>query len=124
MPFEIEIISEEKLVNVRAFGRIHTDLFKRILLETISNDQLYSTYGLLVNLTNVQGSPIVDDSTEVLNILRTVRKAFRGKVAVVVMNQAVLTIARLVSLLAAKEHILFEAFEDIEKAKTWLKSRK
>ena len=120
MPIETEIHIDKGLVRSKATGLIRTDEYIQALKSTITRSDFRPTFSHLVDLTELYSPPVVHHTKEMTDILRIMRRAFEGKIAVVASDQAVLTIANLVSLLAAKEGIRLRAFGDYNEAKMWL----
>ena len=63
---------------------------------------------------------VIEDVEDVTQVFRVMKNVLQGKIAILTRNTAVLTIAKLVSLLVSKENLELEVFCDIGIAKEWL----
>ena len=120
MQINIEINKEQLLVHVTVAGRIEPNFFREALLQAVSSNGFEPIYKLLIDLTNIESIPIVDDARDVYELFRVMKNAFLGKIAILVPNEVVRTIAMVVSMLAKKEGLALEVFLDSDKAMEWL----
>ena len=120
LPFETEIDLEGRLIYIKATGRIYSNFFKKALLDVVSHEQFDSGFSLLVDVSDIQAIPIVDDATDMKEIFKVLKDVLREKIAFVVTSPVVLAIAKLVATLASREGIHFKIFRHRGKAEKWL----
>ncbi|MAG13404.1 MAG: hypothetical protein CMN78_02285 [Spirochaetales bacterium] len=120
LPFQTEIDADKRLATITATGRIYSNFFKKALLDVVSDERYDSSCRLLVDVTEIQAIPIVDDAKDMHEIFQVLKDVLREKIAFVVTSPVVLAIAKPVSTLAALEGIQFKIFRTREKAEKWL----
>ena len=120
MQFNTEINKEKRFVHIKVTGPVEPHIFREALLNAVSINGFEPIYAQLIDLTEIESFPVVDDARDVHQVFRAMKNAFMGKVAILAPNAVVLTIAKLVSMLARKEGLDLEVFPDIDKAMEWL----
>ncbi len=118
--FTAEIYPETRFAHIKVVGQITPHIFKEALLNSFWNEKYDPSYALLIDLSDVEGFPAVDDRYNVGEVFRLMKTTLKGKIAILAAGRIVHTVATLVSMLASKEGLYFEVFEDMEEAKEWL----
>ena len=120
MQFTTEINTEKRLVHIRATGRVAPHIFREALMNTFWSDRFEPTYDQIIDLTDIESSPVIDDAEDVHKVFRAMKKILKGKIAVVAPTVTVHAMVIVVAMLAAKEGLHLEVFKDVDKAKEWL----
>jgi len=120
MQFTVAMYPEKRFVHIKATGPITPHIFRQALMNSFWNEKFDPTFSQLIDLTDIAGSPSIDETYDVTNVFRVMKNIFKGKIAVLSANPNVYTAAKLISLHASKVNLDFEVFTDIDKAKKWL----
>ena len=120
MHFTTEIDKERRLTYTRVTGSIAPRVFREALTHAFWREDFDPTYSLIVDLTGLDGVPLIEETREVYRVFRVLRDSFKGKIAVVAPDIVSHTLAQLVAMLAAQEGVRLEAFRSVDKAREWL----
>ena len=120
MQFTIEIYPQKQFAYIKATGQVTPRIFREALMNSFWNDKFDPTFAQLIDLSEIEGFPVVDEAYDVRDVFRVMKNILKGKIAVLTVNAGVHSMAKLVSLLASKEGFELEVFKDLDKAKEWL----
>ena len=120
MQFNVEINHEKKCVHVKVYGRVNPGLFGKALTNSFSCAEFDSSYAQLIDLSNIEGLPVIEEFPTVVEVLGLMKAQLKNRIAVFADSAPVHTTAKLVSSLASREGLVLEVFDDIEKAREWL----
>ena len=118
--FITEIDPKKQFAYIKVSGCVSPRIFREALMNSFWDDDFDPTFTQLIDLSEIEGYPVIDDAEDVSGVFRSMRNILKGKIAILAPNTVVLTIAHLVSYLARKEGMELEVFQSLDKAKEWL----
>ncbi len=121
MPFRWTFSEQEELVHVVGDGPVDLTEMVEALFEVTGSAKYSPRCRVLVDLTEMEYEPGVQEAVEVARVLRNARSLLEGGVAVVAPDGA-FELAEMAASMASEGGLTIRAFKDPLSARAWLLS--
>ncbi len=121
MPFRWTFSEQEELVHVVGDGPVDLTAMVEALFEVTGSAKYSPRCRVLVDLTEMEYEPGVQEAVEVARVLRNARSLLEGGVAVVAPDAA-FDLAEMAASMASEGGLTIRAFKDPLAARAWLLS--
>ena len=117
---QINIDQIQSVLYIKIEGSVDFGDLREIFGSIQENKQFQPNFGLLIDLQNVSYDAKPDDSEKLIRLIKSLRNAFKGKIALIHSSRSGILPFKLIVYIASIERLRIEAFATRDDACNWL----
>lgn len=120
MKYSYNILDENQLTFIIPSGRYSLKDIKSLITLVVSDPDYNPDYNVLLNLREVNYTPVVSKIIEISEFIVTMKQSFRAKTAIITKSELMYQMFKLSAHYTSKQGLQTNIFKDMDIAKEWL----
>lgn len=120
MTYYYNIYEEANLVIVIPYGNYSLVKIMDLIQSIVENPLYHSTYDILVDIRNIEYTPIIDEIFAISDFIISIKENFKGKTALISDKYVLFKLFKLSTLFVSKKGVHSKIFKEVDDALLWL----
>ena len=120
LKYSYNILDENQLTFIIPSGRYSLKDIKSLITLVVSDPDYNPDYNVLLNLREVNYTPVVSKIIEISEFIVTMKQSFRAKTAIITKSELMYQMFKLSAHYTSKQGLQTNIFKDMDIAKEWL----
>ena len=104
-------------------GKYSLKDIKSLISLVVSDPDYNPDYNVIVNLREVNYTPVVSEIIEISDFVVTIKQSFRAKTAIITKSELMYQMFKLAAHYTSKQGLRSNIFKDMDTAKEWLSEK-